>query len=779
MIQAVGNRPVIAHDAKALGDVPQNFVFDTAVAGYLLDPARRGYPLDELAEERGIAADAGDELATYAVLIHELAQRQRPQIHERGLTDLMNDIELPLVHVLRETEKAGIKLDTKQLETVATRINADVVQLERDIWELADEEFVIGSPQQLGTILFDKLKLSRKRRGKTGYSTDARVLQAIRDEHEIIPKIERYRELSKLAQTPTSPGSTPTAPARAHIAEDAEVALKRLADDLDGAGGRDRRRARARRPSWRPPPRPPRPPAPPPTPRSRRWPPSSPPTRPTAAPPPPGSRRPRSALARTRRALDQAKGEREALGAAVNPQAAAGQGRAGGRRGRAGRRPRRARRRRGRAHQGAAEAETAAREAARKLDEQLGRLTAEARALAGLVAQAKRGGFAPALDAVSPDRGYEAALAAALGDDLDAALDRAAPSYWGGREAPGPGLARGRDAARPAGQGAGRRWPRAWPSSPWSTAPTATALQAGLPPGARLVSKEGDLWRWDGFTARADAPKPAAVRLEQKTRLAEVEAEIEKLEPRAKAAREALARRRRPRCAPPRRPCAPPAASRRPLEQRAAQARAALERFDREAARKEAQRRLARRPDRPLRGRVRRARGRRWPPSRPRPPAKASAGDLAERLAAARAAAGPAREAAAEARAALDVEVRERDGRARRLETLTRDRDDWTRRAKAAAKRLDALADGPRQGRTPSCAKAKAAPETLETRRAALLDELAVAEARRAKSSDALAAAEHERAEADRGLRAAEAAASEAREVRASLAAHAEAAASG
>ena len=201
MIQSVGDRPVIAHDAKQLGDVPANLVFDTAIGAYLLDPARRGYPLDELAEERGIGADAGDELATYAVLVHELAKYQRPLIEERGLTDLMNQVELPLVHVLRECEKQGIKLDTKQLETVATRIKAQVIELEREIWELAEEEFVIGSPQQLGFILFDKLKLSRKRRGKTGYSTDARVLQAIRDEHEIIPKIERYRELSKLAQT--------------------------------------------------------------------------------------------------------------------------------------------------------------------------------------------------------------------------------------------------------------------------------------------------------------------------------------------------------------------------------------------------------------------------------------------------------------------------------------------------------------------------------------------------------------------------------------------------
>jgi DNA polymerase I len=201
VIQAAGDRAVVAHDAKALGDVPPKLVFDTAVAGYLLDPARRGYPLDELAEERGIAADAGDELATTAVLIHELAKRQRPQIQERGLTDLMNEIELPLVHVLRECEKVGVKLDTKRLETVATRIKADVITLEREIWDMAGEEFMIGSPQQLGTVLFDKLKLSRKRRGKTGFSTDARVLQAIRDEHPIIPKIERYRELSKLAQT--------------------------------------------------------------------------------------------------------------------------------------------------------------------------------------------------------------------------------------------------------------------------------------------------------------------------------------------------------------------------------------------------------------------------------------------------------------------------------------------------------------------------------------------------------------------------------------------------
>ncbi len=201
LVAAAGNRAVIAHDAKALLAVPQNLVFDTDIGAYLLDPARRGYPLHELAEERGMAVHADDELAGEAALILELARQQRQQLSERGLTDLMRGVELPLVRVLRFMEEEGIKLDTERLDEVGRGITERCVILEREIWELAGEEFVIGSPQQLGAVLFDKLGLSRKRRGKTGYSTDARVLQAIRDEHPIIPKIETFRQLSKLAQT--------------------------------------------------------------------------------------------------------------------------------------------------------------------------------------------------------------------------------------------------------------------------------------------------------------------------------------------------------------------------------------------------------------------------------------------------------------------------------------------------------------------------------------------------------------------------------------------------
>ena len=201
LVAAAGDRPVLAHDAKSLGEVPANLAFDTEIAAFLLDPARRGFPLDELAEERGLAVQADDVQVQRAGLVHELAARQREQIHERGLEPLLREIELPLVRVLRETEKAGVKLDARRLEESASRIRADAAQLEREIWELAGEEFMIGSPQQLAEVLFVKLGLSRKRRGKTGFSTDARVLQAIRGEHEIIPKIERFRELTKLVQT--------------------------------------------------------------------------------------------------------------------------------------------------------------------------------------------------------------------------------------------------------------------------------------------------------------------------------------------------------------------------------------------------------------------------------------------------------------------------------------------------------------------------------------------------------------------------------------------------
>jgi DNA polymerase-1 len=201
LVEAAGDRPVAAHDAKALRVVPPNLAHDTMVAAYLIDPAARAYPFDELCSDRGVECDAEDQAARDAILIHWLAGWQREILRERDAEPLLDEIELPLVHVLREMEVIGVKLDTERLAAIAQRVRADALALEREIHELAGEEFTIGSPQQLSEVLFGKLGLSRKRRGKTGYSTDARVLQAIRGEHEIIPKIERWRELTKLEST--------------------------------------------------------------------------------------------------------------------------------------------------------------------------------------------------------------------------------------------------------------------------------------------------------------------------------------------------------------------------------------------------------------------------------------------------------------------------------------------------------------------------------------------------------------------------------------------------
>jgi len=201
-------RPLVAHDWKtiAMADNPcaaPPLEHDTMVAAYLIDPARRGYPLDELATESGVGAavDGADGVAERAVLTRVLAERQVARLEEDGLTRLFREIELPLVDVLVELERAGVKLDVGRLQEISRRFGERAEELERRVWKLAGEEFTIGSPQQLAHVLFDKLKLSKKRRGKTGFSTDARVLQAIRDEHEIVPAIEEWREVTKLKST--------------------------------------------------------------------------------------------------------------------------------------------------------------------------------------------------------------------------------------------------------------------------------------------------------------------------------------------------------------------------------------------------------------------------------------------------------------------------------------------------------------------------------------------------------------------------------------------------
>jgi len=233
---ALDGRPFAAHDAKSLGGVRHGLLaaaaregvepvldHDTMIAAYLLEPQRRTYDLVELAADAGIglaegaAAERaeeddgqlalGEELepglepAEEARLVAALAAVQAPRIEELGLKDLLRNVELPLVGVLAAMEREGLKLDAERLAEVGAGFGERIATLEKEIFELAEEEFTIGSPQQVGRILFEKLELTKKRRGKTGFSTDARVLAQIRDEHPIVEKIESWRELTKLKNT--------------------------------------------------------------------------------------------------------------------------------------------------------------------------------------------------------------------------------------------------------------------------------------------------------------------------------------------------------------------------------------------------------------------------------------------------------------------------------------------------------------------------------------------------------------------------------------------------
>jgi len=201
----------VVHDAKAqpgYAAAPSGPAFDTAVAAYLLAPERPE-------KERGLFALAGAEegarlveapqaeaaAAARVLLTWKVAGEQRRRLLELGLERLFREVELPLVHVLAQMEAAGVKVDPYRLGEITARVRDRVDEVRDEIWRLAGGEFTIGSPQQLGDVLFNRLGLQPGKKGKTGYSTDARVLRGLRAEHPVIILVEEWRELSKLLST--------------------------------------------------------------------------------------------------------------------------------------------------------------------------------------------------------------------------------------------------------------------------------------------------------------------------------------------------------------------------------------------------------------------------------------------------------------------------------------------------------------------------------------------------------------------------------------------------
>ncbi len=195
----------ICHDYKStrlLHDLVDGVAHDTYLAGYLLDPGQREYRPLELARGMRLTPPEGPEDgASAAALVVALATKQAEELRAQGMWELFTDIELPLTRVLLEMERAGVHLDTYRLGEITGKVQDQLEGLEASIYELAGEQFNLGSPQQLGCILFDRLGLPRQRKTKTGYSTDAKTLEVLRASHPIVEQLLSHRELSKLMST--------------------------------------------------------------------------------------------------------------------------------------------------------------------------------------------------------------------------------------------------------------------------------------------------------------------------------------------------------------------------------------------------------------------------------------------------------------------------------------------------------------------------------------------------------------------------------------------------
>ncbi len=200
----------------------KGIAFDTMVASYVLDPSRRSHSLDTLAleflhhkmisysevtseeaygfeqvpVEKAYTYSCEDAHATY-LLVHILGTR----IKEEGFEQLFSDIEMPLIEVLVDMEYVGVRIEAELLRALSTEFHKQLEALEQRIYDIAGEPFNINSPQQLGRILFEKLRLPRPRKTKTGYATDMKVLNRLARDHPLPAQIIEYRSLSRLIST--------------------------------------------------------------------------------------------------------------------------------------------------------------------------------------------------------------------------------------------------------------------------------------------------------------------------------------------------------------------------------------------------------------------------------------------------------------------------------------------------------------------------------------------------------------------------------------------------
>ena len=201
----------IIHDSKSLITILNKedielkaLEFDTAIAAYITDSSRGKYDLNTLVnrylekEPSGEVDEIQIKISSYIKPIYNIL---KDKVKESKMEELFYNIELPLAFVLSGMETEGFKIDKIVLDRLAVKFKEEIKVTQKEIFELADEEFNISSPKQLGKILFEKLDLPAVKKTKTGFSTNAEVLEKLEDKHPIISKVIYYRQITKLNST--------------------------------------------------------------------------------------------------------------------------------------------------------------------------------------------------------------------------------------------------------------------------------------------------------------------------------------------------------------------------------------------------------------------------------------------------------------------------------------------------------------------------------------------------------------------------------------------------
>ncbi|MGN0470779.1 MAG: DNA polymerase I [Acutalibacteraceae bacterium] len=193
------SKPVFAVLEK-YGIECNSLIFDTMLAAYLLNPNASDYDTSRLAQEYGVVPFKTEKTAEIAVF-SPLADKLSKEIDEKEQTKLLSEIEIPLAQILASMENAGFAVDRKGIEEYGKILQKDIDRLQQSIYEQVGYEFNINSPKQLGAALFEKLGLPAKKKTKSGYSTNADVLEDLKNYHPVINDILEYRTLTKLKST--------------------------------------------------------------------------------------------------------------------------------------------------------------------------------------------------------------------------------------------------------------------------------------------------------------------------------------------------------------------------------------------------------------------------------------------------------------------------------------------------------------------------------------------------------------------------------------------------